>query len=51
MEEYGVTQPEQIRAVATSSVREAENRDTSSTAFTSARASTCARSTKPRKAA
>ena len=28
MEEYGVTQPEQIRAVATSSVREAENRDT-----------------------
>ena len=27
MEEYGVTQPEQIRAVATSSVREAENRD------------------------
>lgn len=28
MEEYGITQPEQIRAVATSSVREAENRDT-----------------------
>jgi exopolyphosphatase/guanosine-5'-triphosphate,3'-diphosphate pyrophosphatase len=28
MEEYGVTQPEQVRAVATSSVREAENRDT-----------------------
>ncbi len=28
MEEYGVTQPEQIRAVATSSVREAQNRDT-----------------------
>lgn len=28
MEEYGVTQPEQVRAVATSSVREADNRDT-----------------------
>ncbi|MBU1693614.1 MAG: exopolyphosphatase [Verrucomicrobia bacterium] len=28
MEEYGITQPEQIRAVATSSVREAQNRDT-----------------------
>ena len=28
MEEYGITQPEQIRAVATSSVRDAENRDT-----------------------
>ncbi len=28
MEEYGVTEPDQIRAVATSSVREAANRDT-----------------------
>lgn len=28
MEEYGVTAPSQIRAVATSSVREASNRDT-----------------------
>lgn len=28
MEEYGVTQPEQVQAIATSSVREAENRDT-----------------------
>jgi exopolyphosphatase/guanosine-5'-triphosphate,3'-diphosphate pyrophosphatase len=28
MEEHGVTRPEQVRAVATSAVREAENRDT-----------------------
>lgn len=28
MEEYGVTQPDQVQAIATSSVREAENRDT-----------------------
>ncbi|OQW96947.1 MAG: hypothetical protein BWK77_03120 [Verrucomicrobia bacterium A1] len=28
LDEYGITQPEQIRAIATSSVREAENRDT-----------------------
>ena len=27
MEQYGVTQPEQVRAVATSAVREARNRD------------------------